>query len=29
MNEAVAALASELPDAELVLAFVSPLGTPL
>lgn len=29
MSEDVAALASELPDAELVFAFVSPLGTPL
>ncbi|MCA9708809.1 MAG: hypothetical protein KDK70_23385 [Myxococcales bacterium] len=29
MNDDVAELAAELPDAELVLAFVSPLGTPL
>jgi hypothetical protein len=28
MNEDVAALARELPDAELVFAFVCPLGTP-
>lgn len=28
MSENVAALANELPDAELVFAFVSPLGTP-
>lgn len=28
MSEDVAALAHELPDAELVFAFVSPLGTP-
>lgn len=29
MTEDVAALAQEIPDSELVLAFVSPLGTPL
>lgn len=29
VNERVAELAGELPDAEVILAFVSPLGTPL